>query len=49
VNVRELHRILRDVVVQWYAAHLERNPATFVAHLKEKYAKGASYAKESYR
>jgi len=49
VNVRELHRVLRDVVVQWYAAHLERNPATFVAHLKEKYPKGASYAKESYR
>ena len=49
VNVRELHRVLRDVVVQWYAAHLEKNPATFVAHLKEKYPKGASYAKESYR
>jgi len=49
VNVRELHRILRDVVVQWYAAHLERTPATFVAHLKEKYPKGASYSKESYR
>ncbi len=49
VNVRELHRVLRDVVVQWYAAHLERNPALFVAHLKEKYPKGASYAKESYR
>ncbi len=49
VSVRELHRILRDVVVQWYAAHLEKNPATFVAHLKEKYPKGASYAKESYR
>jgi hypothetical protein len=49
VSVRELHRVLRDVVVQWYAAHLEKNPATFVAHLKEKYPKGASYAKESYR
>jgi hypothetical protein len=49
VNLRELHRILRDVVVQWYAAHLEKNPATFVAHLKEKYPKGASYAKETYR
>ena len=49
VNVRELHRVLRDVVVQWYAAHLEKNPATLVAHLKEKYPKGASYSKESYR
>jgi hypothetical protein len=49
VSVRDLHRVLRDVVVQWYAAHLEKNPATFVAHLKEKYPKGASYAKESYR
>jgi hypothetical protein len=49
VSVRELHRVLRDVVVQWYAAHLEKNTAPFVAHLKEKYPKGASYAKESYR
>lgn len=49
VDIRELHRILKDVVVQWYAAHLERTPETFVAHLKEKYPKGASYAKESYR
>ncbi len=49
VDVRDLHRVLKDIVVQWYAAHLERNPATFVAHLKEKYPKGASYAKESYR
>jgi hypothetical protein len=49
VEVKELHRILRDVVVQWYAAHLERTPEKFVAHLKEKYPKGASYAKESYR
>lgn len=49
VQVKELHRILRDVVVQWYAAHLEKTPEKFVAHLKEKYPKGASYAKESYR
>ena len=26
VSVRDLHRILKDVVVQWYAAHLERTP-----------------------
>ncbi len=49
VDVRELHRVLRDVVVRWYSAHLERSPETFVAHLKEKYPKGASYARESYR
>jgi hypothetical protein len=49
VSVGELHRILKDVVVQWYAGHLERSPESFVAHLKEKYPKGASYAKESYR
>ncbi len=49
VNVGELHRVLKDVVVHWYAAHLERTPEAFVAHLKEKYPKGASYAKESYR
>ena len=49
VDVRELHRVLKDVVVHWYSAHLERTPEVFVAHLKEKYPKGASYAKESYR
>ena len=49
VNVADLHRVLKDIVVQWYAAHLERTPEAFVAHLKEKYPKGASYAKESYR
>ncbi len=49
VQVRELHRILKDVVIQWYAAHLERKPEAFIAHLKEKYPKGSSYAKESYR
>jgi len=49
VSVRDLHHVLRDVVVQWYGAHLEKNPATLVAHLKETYPKGATYAKESYR
>jgi hypothetical protein len=49
VDVREVHKILKDVVVQWYSAHLEKTPEKFVAHLKEKYPKGASYAKESYR
>ena len=48
-KISELHRILKDVVVQWYGAHLERTPEKFVAHLKDKYPKGASYAKESYR
>jgi hypothetical protein len=48
-NLRELHRVLKDVVVHWYSAHLERTPEAFVAHLKEAYPKGASYAKESYR
>ena len=49
VDLRGLHQILRDVVVKWYAAHLERTPPSFVAHLKEAYPKGATYAKESYR
>jgi hypothetical protein len=48
-NLREIHQILKDVVVKWYAAHIDRAPETFVAHLKEKYPKGASYAVESYR
>ncbi|MCI4366463.1 MAG: hypothetical protein L3K08_01795 [Thermoplasmata archaeon] len=49
VDFKALHATLRDVVVKWYAAHLDRTPETFVAHLKEKYPKGATYAKESYR
>jgi hypothetical protein len=48
-KISDLHRILKDVVVQWYAAHLERTPEKLIAHLKDKYPKGASYAKESYR
>jgi hypothetical protein len=49
VHLRELHATLKDVVVRWYEAHLERTPEPFIAHLKEKYPKGANYAKESYR
>jgi hypothetical protein len=49
VNVRELHHVLRDVVVKWYAGHLERDPSLLTAHLKDKYPKGSSYAKEAYR
>ncbi|MCI4368313.1 MAG: hypothetical protein L3K09_01940 [Thermoplasmata archaeon] len=49
VNLKEIHQILRDIVVRWYSAHLERSPEKFIAHLKEKYPKGATYAKESYR
>src|SRR5579871_6321464 len=49
VDLRALHQTLRDVVVKWYAAHLDRSPEAFVAHLKERYPKGAAYAKESYR
>ena len=49
VDLRQVHQTLRDVVVRWYSAHLERSPEAFIAHLKEKYPKGASYAKESYR
>ncbi|MCI4372331.1 MAG: hypothetical protein L3K02_01605 [Thermoplasmata archaeon] len=48
-KISELHRILKDVVVNWYGAHLARTPEKFTTHLKEKYPKGASYAKESYR
>jgi hypothetical protein len=49
VDFKALHSTLRDVVVKWYAAHLDRTPEAFVAHLKERYPKGATYAKESYR
>jgi hypothetical protein len=49
VDVRSLHSVLRDVVVKWYQAHLDKAPEKFIAHLKDKYPKGASYAKESFR
>jgi hypothetical protein len=49
VNLRELHAALRDLVVRWYTAHLERSPDSLIAHLKEKFPKGVAYAKESYR
>lgn len=49
VSLREVHRVLKDTVVAWFGAHLEHSAEKFVEHLKEKYPKGASYAKESYR
>ena len=48
-NLREIHQILRDIVVKWYASHLDRRPEEFIAHLKEKYPRGTTYSKESYR
>ena len=48
-NLRELHAALRDLVVRWYTANLERSPESLIAHLKEKFPKGVNYAKESYR
>jgi hypothetical protein len=49
VNLHEIHQVLRDVVVKWFQAHIDRSPEKFVEHLRTKYPKGASYAKESYR
>ncbi|HEV2428420.1 MAG TPA: hypothetical protein VGV64_01040 [Thermoplasmata archaeon] len=49
VDFRQLHPILKDIVVSWYGSHLDRSPETLIAHLKEKYPKGAAYSKESYR
>lgn len=49
VGLREIHQTLRDVVVKWYGAHIDRTPDQFVNHLREKYPKGANYAVESYR
>ena len=49
VNIKEIHQILRDIVVKWYQAHLEQTPDLLVQHLKEKYPKGPSYSKEAYR
>jgi hypothetical protein len=49
VEFKQLHPVLKDVVVRWYRSHLDRSPEAFVSHLKEKYPKGASYARETYR
>jgi hypothetical protein len=49
VSLKDLHQVLRDIVVAWYSAHLEKSPEKFIEHLKEKYPRGASYARESYR
>jgi hypothetical protein len=49
VKLHEVHTTLKDVVVTWYSAHIDRTPDHFVSHLREKYPKGANYAVESYR
>jgi hypothetical protein len=49
VDVDEIHRALQDVVVEWYAAHLEKSADRLIAHLKAKYPAGPTYSKESYR
>ena len=49
VSLREIHQVLRDVVVKWDSAHIDRTPDQFVAHLRVKYPKGANYAVDSYR
>jgi hypothetical protein len=49
VDLKALHQVLKDIVVKWFAAHLERSPTILIDHLKAKYPKGATYAKESYR
>jgi hypothetical protein len=49
VNMRSIHQVLRDVVVAWFGAHLDRAPEKLTEHLKAKYSRGASFAKETYR
>ena len=49
VSLKDLHQMYRDIVVAWSSAHLEKTPEKFIEHLKEKYPRGASYARESYR
>ncbi len=49
VDQKALQSTLRDVVVKWYAAHVNRAPDSLIQHLKAKYPPGASYTKESYR
>ncbi|MCI4348984.1 MAG: hypothetical protein L3J93_02030 [Thermoplasmata archaeon] len=49
IDFRALHPVLKDVVVSWYNSHLQRSPESFMGHLKDRFPKGAAYAKESYR
>jgi hypothetical protein len=49
VDLDAIHQALRDVVIQWYSAHLEKSADPLIAHLKAKYPAGPTYSKESYR
>jgi hypothetical protein len=49
VSIKAVHQVLRDVVIAWYSAHLDRTTAKLTSHLKEKYPRGASFTKETYR
>lgn len=49
VSLRSIHQMLRDIVVAWYGAHLEKRPEKFTEHLKSKYPRGASFTRETYR
>lgn len=45
VNRSEIHGILKDVVVSWNAAHMNRDRERFLNHLRDKYPKGTTQAK----
>lgn len=45
VEMGQIHGILKDVVVAWHAAHMNRDRERFLNHLREKYPKGSTQAK----
>ncbi len=49
VDLDALQSTLKELVVQWYAAHLEKSTEPFVRYLKGKFPPGPTYSKESYR
>jgi hypothetical protein len=45
INVSQLHGVIKDVVVAWHSAHLNRDREKFLSHLREKYPAGTTQAK----
>jgi hypothetical protein len=44
-NLTHLRGVLKDVVIAWHAAHVNRDRDKFLSHLREKYPKGTTQAK----
>ena len=49
VSLTQFHHILKDLVTTWYASHLNHDPNHLTNHLRERYPKGTTQTKESFR